>query len=470
MSNSRRILKNIAWMTIAEVATKGISFITTAYLARIIFKEGFGDINLALAFVLYFSTFVTLGFNAIGARELANKSSEPKLLVNTIISIRLILTVIAFALLLSLLWMLNLTYNQTTLILIASLNILSSSILLDWYYQGIERMEVLGIRQLLISLINLISILFFVHNPNDTNIAMLILSGSTFINSLWMLFLYMKWNGKVRFRIPKEFSKKLISSALPVFFSLILIAILANISIVLLGLLLPESEGIVGLYTAALKIAILVLLPINVIQSAFYPHFSRSDDMQSRTVPYEKFLLLTFIIGFFSTVLISFYSDYIILLIYGDGFSQSSPILVIMMLWVFIGYIGQTAMYPLLAWKSEKMILKIVFAGAFANILLNILLIPKYNMYGAVWASVVSEIVMAIAFIFIIRRFIVEYPFSTILKVLTYTLLSCGLSLMVGNLTNSNILGIIFAITSYNIMLFGFKIITIQEIKGYIKR
>ncbi len=470
MSNSRRILKNIAWMTIAEVATKGISFFTIAYLARVILKEGFGDINLALAFVVYFTAYVTLGFNAIGARELANKTSEPKLYVNTIISLRLVLTASAYLILIPLLWVLNLTENQTTLILIASLNIISASILLDWYYQGIERMEVLGIRQMLVAIINLGCILLFVHSPNDVFIAMLILAGSNFINSVWMLLLYIKWNGWIKFQIPIEFSKKLIRSALPIFFSLILIAILSNMSIVLLGLLIEDSEGIVGLYTASLKLAVLIMLPINIIQSAFYPHFSRSDNKESRTKPFEKFVLITFIIGFFSTTLLIFYSEFIIVFIYGEGFILSAPVLVLMMFWVFIGYFGQTAMFPLLAWKHENAILKIVLTGAVLNVVLNFILIPNYDMHGAAWASIASEIVMAIAFILFIRKYLVKYPFVIALKVLLLALLSCGASLFVFNLTNSNILGIVFAIASYGLLIFGFKIITIDEIKGYIKK
>ena len=93
MKASRRILKNIASLSIAEVAKNGITLITTAYLARVITSEGFGVLGFATSFISYFVLFTMLGFDTVGAREIANSKDKISKYVNSIFSIRLLLSI-----------------------------------------------------------------------------------------------------------------------------------------------------------------------------------------------------------------------------------------------------------------------------------------------------------------------------------------------------------------------------------------
>ncbi len=61
MKGTRRILKNMFSLTVAEFANKGIIFVFNAYLARVILPEGFGIIGFANAFAAYFLLVVNLG-------------------------------------------------------------------------------------------------------------------------------------------------------------------------------------------------------------------------------------------------------------------------------------------------------------------------------------------------------------------------------------------------------------------------
>lgn len=470
MSQANRIIKNMAWMSLGELATKGMSFVTNAYLARILTLDGFGQLNFALATVAYFTVFVTLGFNVIGAREIARNHKEAEFYVNTIISIRLFISLISFVLLAALLFMMQLPWQQTYLIIIASANILVAALLIDWYYQGIERMEILGFRQFLIAAINLTGILFLVRQPNDVINAMYVMTASTVFNSLWILILYIRNNGKIKLSIDIAYWKKLIREAIPISLSQIFLIFLANTSIILLGLIIDNSSEQVALYTSANKIVLLIFLPIIVVQVAFYPHFSRSETRESRINAYNKYIILNFVVGSFLAALVFFFSKFVIGLIYGQSYTEAAPLLSFMMLLVIMSYFSQTAMHPLIAWKKEKAVLKIVGLAAFLNLILNYFLIDKYEMYGAAAANIISEAILLILLLSMIVKIIRYYPYMTIIKIIVIAVVCAYAGYFVSSLINSDIVGILTAIISYIFVIFGVKIVTITEIKGYLKK
>jgi len=470
MSQSRKIIKNFVWLSIAEFATKGISFFNNAYLARVILADGYGKINFAIATVTYFVTFVTLGLNVIGAREVARNPERKVFLVNSIISIRLLLSFFAYIGYFGFIWINKFSDSQTLILIIASLYILSSVFTIDWYYQGIEKMEVLAIRQFLIASLNFLGIIAFVHSPDDVVIAIVVMACSTLLNTIFILIPYFRetCSFSINFNLQKLIP--IIKDAIPVSLSQLLLVFLSSSSIILIGVLLPLSETKLGIYTAANKLMVLLFLPITVIQIVFYPYFSKADDLNERQKAYEKYITLNIIIGVFLSTFFFLFANVAIELVYGKNYCESVTLLKLMMLIVMMSYISQTAIHPLIAWKKEKKVLKIIFLAALINIILNTFLLLKLDIMGAVWANVVTEIFLMLCFILIIRKNINQYPFILIGKILLIGLLSAFFAYQILVLTNSVLISILTSIITYFFIILVVKIITIREIKGYLKR
>ncbi len=75
MQNWKTILKNFISLSGGELLSKGIAFITTIYLARVISPEGFGILGYTTAFVSYFLLFIDFGFDIISIKKIANDKS-----------------------------------------------------------------------------------------------------------------------------------------------------------------------------------------------------------------------------------------------------------------------------------------------------------------------------------------------------------------------------------------------------------
>src|SRR3989339_5211 len=468
MRQSQKILKNIASLTAGEAVSKGIIFVYNAYLARVITPEGFGIFGFATAYIMYFLLFVNLGFNTVGAREIAKSPSNTSKYVNSIISVRCILAIIAYAILFFTVLALDKPVLVKYIIWISGINLFSNAILLDWVFHGNEKMEYLSLRQIITNLLNLIGIILLVHSKADIVIAAIVIAASTFINSVWMLLLYIKLYGKIKLNINIPFYKEMLKSSIPIAFSNFFIIILNYFNMFLLGIFRTDEET--GLYNAAFKILALTIVPTVILQNSFFPLISRSETLEDRQKVMKKFFLLIFIFGTIVTAGFFTYSDYIVLTVFGNEYSHSSELMRILMFTSFIVYINVATTVPLIGWKKEKLVMYSIITGGVINIILNFALIPDYGAKGAVIATVISEGVVAVGLSYHFYRIIHKLYFLDSLKLILFSLLSCFIGyLMMKNGFHPLLSGSVTIVT-FLIFIFLFRTITLPEIKEYFKK
>ena len=469
MSTSRRILKNIFSLSIAEVANKGIVFITTAYLARVIGLDKFGIISFANSVLLYFLLFSNLGFNIVGIRETARKPDQVNNYASQITTYRLILSFISCFAMMIFALIIDKPIEVKILIIISTINLVSNAFLMDWVYQGAEKMGVLALRQVITSGINLIGYLLFVHSPSDVILALVITVTSTFLNSLWMFILFNKMYGKIRLFIDTKMMKELLSSSIPIMFSNFFITIYNSMNIVMLGFMKSDSET--GIYSAAFKFVGLTIAPSAIINIAFFPLVARAESEEQKARALKVYSKGLYFVGSILTFIICIFASYFIKFTYGSDYLSSIPVLQVLMLTVLIMYMNTAYYPPLVAWKKEKIVMYAIGAGAVINIILNLILIPLYGAMGAAWSTVFSELGVFFGLIFLIKKEIN----STYIFNLFYAIIIAGLASSSGYLFNRylhihEIVASIIAFITFCILLFVFKITNVTEIKGYLSK
>src|SRR5207247_4561432 len=91
-------------------------------------------------------------------------------------------------------------------------------------------------------------------------------------------------------------------------------------------------------------------------------------------------------------VLIVGFADEIIDIVGGPGFQQSAPVLQILMVGVAVGFTGAVFGNALVALNQQGRMLKFVPLGLTINVVLNLLLIPPWGIYGAAVALSAAEV------------------------------------------------------------------------------
>lgn len=174
-------------------------------------------------------------------------------------------------------------------------------------------------------------------------------------------------------------------------------------SVLLLQIAGPKEAGIYG--AAYGFLGPLALLP-TVIMSAFFPVLSatyqREPERARKLVQIcADFMGMTALPVLAGSVALS---GQIIHLLYGAEFQQSAGLLPILMIaFVSIGF-GTLAGFLAPVLGMQWRFAAYATAGAVANVILNLALIPRYGAYGSAWATVVTEVLTMVLLLSAVLR------------------------------------------------------------------
>lgn len=194
--------------------------------------------------------------------------------------------------------------------------------------------------------------------------------------------------------------KALLSYSLPLLFTGFVFLIIQWTDTLMLGNLRTVSE--VGLYNVALPTAYLLYLFPLALRTLFFPVLSELYAQNKKDVfksVYQRVVKWVIIIDSIIFIILVSFSYQIIRILFGEDYVQnrilffggeiSSSILALIILSSCI-LLAEILTYPrdvLLVLKKTKLIFLNVSIGALLNIVLNIVLIPKYGIIGAAIAT-----------------------------------------------------------------------------------
>lgn len=460
-----RIVKNIFSLSVAEFLNKFFVFIYTAYLARTILTEGLGSINLAQSIATYLILVVTTGLDIYGIKELSRNLGKIKSLVNTLFSLRLILSFLAYTILILVVLLLNKEIELSHIVLIFGLTIFAQVNFLNWVFMALEKMEVIAVRLSITSAINLAGIFIFVRSPDDTWLAALVIAVSQIINAGWMLAYYFKKYYPIKFTFNLNDYIYHVKRALPMGMTFITIAFYNNIGIILVGAIVASNylyqTGILG---AALKLVLIAIVPIAIFQQAFFPRLAKLNTQIERADLLNKFTRLTFITGSFLTVIFFLYSDIIINLVFGPAFTESTKILLILAPVLIVMYANTSFFTPLIAWGYEKLVFKLVLVAAIVNLTINLIFIPIYGMYAVTIATIACELIVFAGLTFILRKAVSKTYFKNLFLIFLISAFSFALPYYLIPIHWS--LNILIGLIVYILAIFLFKQLDPELIKS----
>lgn len=402
--SSSKLSKNILSLSLAELVSKGVLFVQVAYLVRVLGADGFGKFNFAFSLIANIIIWITLGLDTLGMREIAKNKDIVSKYVNNIVTYRLSFSIFSYILLLIYSYFFIPQTDVRLIVCLAGISIFAQSFTLNWVFQGLEQLHLIAIRVILTNLLSLIGIFVLIHNINDTAMATLVVSLSALLNTLAILYYYNIKTQKFNLEFDFKFWMQIIKTSLPLGLSFMLITLFNNIGIYLLGTLIPNNFVEVGLFTAAFKIITLSLLPITILQQAFFPIFSRNHASEKSSFIVDSFSNLSFKIAFAISILIFIFSKEIILIQYGSKMLDAVKYLQMMSLSVIIMHLNITYSTPLIAWGYDKYILKSVLFGGLTNIILNLILIPFYGSVGTIIAVISAEISVMLLQMYYFKR------------------------------------------------------------------
>ena len=417
MNTVQRIAKNTAALFAAQFVVAILGLILSIFIARSLGDVIFGKYSFALAFTALFAVFSDLGYSTLLIREVARDKSQASKYLNNVLCMRALLSLIIFALIvitINVMGYLADTKNVVYLFGIYTL-VVSFSAVFKVTFRAFEKMEYEAGITIIANIIRVsLGLLVLLLGYGLIELALVFLFSGVF-DLLFSFLVCMRKFVKPKIELDFEFWKSTIKIALPLSMLSIFGLIYMRIDTIMLSVM--KGDAVVGWYNAAYNLVLGFKSIPHLFMNALFPlmsgYFVSSKD--SLRDIYEKSFKYLFILGLPLAVGITLLADRIILLLYGQQFSNSIIALQILAWDVLLIFLYMCSAFVLASIDKQNQM--IVFAGctAFINVTLNLFLIPSFSYIGAAIATIAAEGFLLISYLYLNSKYSYTIPLRKII-------------------------------------------------------
>ncbi len=411
------ILKNTFWLTAGTVISRLLKLVLIIYVARILGATEYGKFTFALAFVSLFIIFSDLGLPTIITREFAREKKNEKEFYS-ILSLKILLSIGTLILILIGSFLITPEPIIRKLIWILAFFVLIDSFysIINGFFNAHQRMEYVALGVIFNALIIVgFGLLVIFNFPSIINLSYAYLFG-TIITLIFILIIFHLKFLPFKIQWKKKVWRNFLSMSWPLALAGLFSIFYNNIDSVMMGHLGQITET--GWYNAAYRIIKVTFLPMGLISGSFFPVLSKFAIPVENVIP-EKIeelkknlqkvwnynlrimILLAVPIVVGGIIL----APKIIKVIFGQDFLPSILAFQILIIMAGVCIIYRPFYDVLIASNQQRKIFWIVISGAVINIILNLILIPKYSLYGAAAATVITHFLI----FFLLFRFTLKY-------------------------------------------------------------
>jgi O-antigen/teichoic acid export membrane protein len=390
---TRRFARNSVYHFTTQVISKGLFFLTTVYLARRLGAVQYGQFAFAYGLVSLFSLLTKFGLDLLTSSEVGeNTDRAPEFFTGSLL-LRISLSGIVLLILWLLVPFLQKTPEVNSLIFVLALAVMAQS-LGGASTSLFEAFQFFGYRSFLnLCMFGLLLACVVIANRFNPTLSK---SGYAYLiaASVYCAIALALCRAKIaRFSWPPSFAflKRLFLMALPLGLSEIFIGIYYRADTVLLSLF--DTDAVVGWYDAAYTFVYgLRLLPVS-IAMVMLPGLSRifAESPEEALQYYRTAIRYSSAVGFFLTFVLAAASKLWVHIVFGDQYGPSAQVLPILIWTCAIMFVNSFQGIFLIVSRQRKRFFYTTGVGAVSNLIFNLILIPRYSMYGAAWATVLSE-------------------------------------------------------------------------------
>lgn len=411
------LTKNYLYNIVSLLTGVLFPFITFPYVSRVLMPEYLGRISFVQSLTNYFVTLALLGIPAYGIRELSRarvskEKNEFSKNFTELLLISLITSLISFVIFIFLITFSKKFYDIKELFFIYSFQVIFAFLNLDYFFIALEKHKRRTIRTVILRIMSLGLILLLVKTPKDYIKYGVILVFPELLARVIDVYLCKEY---IYLNIKKLNLKKHMKPLLTIFLYVFSVGIYVNLDATMLGLMKSDLE--VGLYTTGSKLVRMVIPIMSVLGTVMAPQIIGYIKNKEKDKVYNimnKFIDFNVIIGVPATFLMMYLSKDIILLISGEKFIDSnltmkliSAIVLFLPIGTFFG--GQV----LLPNDKEKLVFKVAITGMVFNVIFNVILIPKFSIEGAAFATAFTEILICFYRGYEVKKLYPDYNFIT---------------------------------------------------------
>jgi O-antigen/teichoic acid export membrane protein len=391
----RRYFANTSWMFAEQMLRMVAGLLVGIWVARYLGPEQFGVFSYAIAFASLFSSIAKLGLGGIVVRDLVKEPEQRDRYLGTAFWLKLMgailmLGIVAIAMQLS-------SSDQLTnlyILIIASGAIFQSFEVVDFYFQSKVLSKFVSICKMTQLFISSLLKLYFIFTGAELIYFVLItlVDQITLSLSLYIAYRFQKL-GSFYGHFNTAIAKRLLKDSWPLIFSGLLVTIYMRIDQIMIKEMLGAQE--VGLFAAAVRLSEVWYFIPSIITASLFPSIVNAKK-NSQAMYLQRLQKLSTLMTWLAIVIalpMTFASDLVVSLLYGHYYQGAGAVLAIHIWGAVFVFLGVASGVFFTVENYTKKSLYRTSLGALSNILLNLVLIPRYGINGAATATLLSQFI-----------------------------------------------------------------------------
>lgn len=394
-------MANTGWLFADRIMRMGVGLVVGVWIARYLGPEQFGLLNYASAFVALFGAIAGLGLNGIVVRDLVKEPETANTTLGTAFVLQLFGGLLAFAIA-----FLAIRYarpdDSLTQLIVAILGLAlvfkASEVVKYWFESQVQSKYTVWVENAAFVVFAGIKVVLIINHAPLIDFVWVVLIEAALV-AIALLGIYAWQRGDlISWHIKIKRAKSLLQDSWPLILSGLAVMIYMRIDQIMLGQMLGDEA--VGIYSAAVRISeVWYFIPMSIVASVFPAILEAKKHSEAQYYArLQKLYDLMVLLSVSIALPMTFIATPVIVVLYGDAYAASGTILAIHIWAAVFVFLGVASGKWFLAENRQVLNLQRTVLGAVANIVLNLLLIPRYGVIGAAVATVISQ--MATAWLF----------------------------------------------------------------------
>ncbi|MBM1105254.1 flippase [Aurantibacter crassamenti] len=369
-----------------------LPFLTLPYLGRVLGAEKYGVVLMVYAVMQYLFVLCDYGFNLSATKDVSIYR-EDKQKIDSIFSniyyIKLVLVLIAFLLLVICVFSVEALSDHKLAYLFGFGIVIGQVLNPIWFFQGMENMKYMTRVNVVAKGLFTALIFLIIKTEEDYFKVPLLYSIGFVIGGLFSIYLAFHYFD-VKFRKPDKVEiKRLLGNSTQYFFSRSAAALYTSSNTFIAGLALGNYFA--GIFGAAEKIFMAMTVVYAPLGDSLYPYMAKNRDLKL----FKKIFIAVLLINTLVATGVYFFSENIVVLIFGSDFVESASLLRLLCVLTVIYVPAVMIGYPLLGalGKEKYANYSVVFASLF-HVTLLIVLYNYLTVHRIVYLLLFTQLIV----------------------------------------------------------------------------
>lgn len=408
----KSIQKNFLYNVLYQILLVILPLITAPYISRTLGATSVGVYSYTYSVAYYFLMIAMLGIGNHGNRSIAAVRDDREKLNKTFSSIYLLqITTFSIAIFAYIIYYIVFVKDNRLIVLLQLIYVTSGLFDIGWLFFGLEQFKLTVTRNTLIKISTVLLMFVFVHKPTDLWKYTLIMASGTLLSQAYLWVYVKKYVTFVKCNFIEIFSN--IKPVLILFIPVLAYSIYKVMDKIMLGNMSTYEQ--VGFYNNAEKIINIPMGIITALGTVMLPRMSNIVASGNKEKTHDYIRLSIKVVTLLSSAIafgLMGVSSVLAPVFFGKEFVVCGDIMKFLAVTVFfIAWANVIRTQYLIPYKMDSIYVTSTMVGAILNLIINWMLIPKYQANGAAVGTIVAEFSVMFIQMVAVRKEIPVYKY-----------------------------------------------------------